>query len=243
MVTVRLTERRASRAPCRKVQITTCGPHTTRCQVQRIADALNSSAGDTFWSTLTAALTGALVAALISIALYRHERTAHRGAEIDGAVIALIRAIQGYSRDYSKFIRSQAAVQSQSLLAVQQGWTARAVVIDAPDRTEIDTAIESPIVLTEANDREVAERTREVLYELSFVQEPDRQASENAAVRRIMVAWRAGKRSSNETLSSLNVADERRPSSKEVHLKTAGQPLQSHTEDLSSRNASCFSHP
>lgn len=188
----------------------TCDPTTTRCQVQRIADALTSSDWNTFWSTLIATLIGALVAALISIALYRHERTAHRGAEVDGAVIALIRAIQSYSRDYSKFIRSLAAVETQSILAVQQGWAARAVVADEPDRTEIDTAIESLIVLTDASDREIAEHTREVLYELSFLKAPDRQASENAAVRRILVAWRAGKRSSNETLSSLAVVDERR---------------------------------
>jgi len=188
----------------------TCDPNTTRCQVERIADSLNSSDWNSFWSTLIATLVGALVAALISIALYRHERKAHRGADIDGAVIALIRAIQRYSRDYSKFIRSLAAAESQSPMAVQQGWADRVVVADEPDRTEIDTAIESLIVLTDAGDRVIAERTREVLYELSFLKEPDRQASENAAVRRILVAWRAGKRSSKETLTSLAVVDERR---------------------------------
>lgn len=188
----------------------TCDPNTIRCQVKRIADSLNLFDWNAFSSTLIATLVGALVAALISISLYRHEVKARGAAEVDAAVITLMRAIQSYSQDYRKFIRSLEAHALQSPLAVQQGWADRAVVVDEPDRTEIDTAIESLIVLTSAEDRVIAEHTRAVLYELNFLRDADRQAFEYAAVRRVLVAWRADKRSTAETLSSLTVADERR---------------------------------
>lgn len=206
----------------------TCDPNTIRCQVERIADSLNSFDWNAFSSTLIATIFGALIAALISIALYRHEAKARRSAEVDAAVITLMRAIQGYSQNYRKFIRSVEAQASQSPLAVQQGWVDRVVPADEPDRTEIDTAIESLIVLTNADDREIAERTRAVLYELNFLRDAERQASEYAAVRRVLVAWRAGKRSTPETLSSLDIVDNRRrlieAGSPESELPAAPEP-------------------
>ena len=195
-----------------------CDQNTIRCQVERIADSLNSFDWNAFSSTLIATVVGALIAALITIALYRHEAKARSAAEVDAAVITLMRAIQGYSQDYRKFIRSVEAHASQSMMAVQQGWVDRAVLVDEPDRTEIDTAVESLIVLTDGDDREIAERTRAVLYELSFLSDAERQASEYASTRRVLVAWRAGKRSTPETLSSLGVVDDRR------RLIEAGKP-------------------
>ncbi|TFD05971.1 hypothetical protein [Cryobacterium sp. TMT1-66-1] len=178
--------------------------------MERIADSLTLFDWNAFSSTLIATLVGALVAALISISLYRHEGKARDAAEVDAAVITLMRAIQSYSQDYRKFIRALDARASQPPLAVQQGWTDRVVVVDEPDRTEIDTAVETLIVLTRTDDRVIAERTREVLYQLNFLKDSDRQAIEYAAVRRVLVAWRAGKRSTAETLSGLAVVDERR---------------------------------
>lgn len=196
----------------------TCDPDAIRCQIERIADSLNSFDWNAFSSTLIATVVGALIAALISVALYRHEAKSRSAAEVDAAVITLMHAIQGYSQNYRKFTRSLDKQASQSPLAVQQGWADRVVVVDEPDRTGIDTAIESLIVLTDGDDREIAERTRAVLYELNFLSDAERQASEYAAVRRVLVAWRAGKRSTSETLSSLAAVDGRR------RLIEAGKP-------------------
>lgn len=111
-------------------------------------------------------------------------------AEADAAVITRMHAIQGYSQNCRKFTRSLDEQASQSPLAVQQGCVDRVVVVDERDRTGIDTAIESLIVLTDGDDREIAERTRAVLYELNFLMDAERRASEYAAMLRVLVAWR-----------------------------------------------------
>lgn len=182
---------------------------TLTCQLTRIADDLTAFDLNDFLSTLLATLFGALIAAVVSVALYRHEQRRKRRSEIDAAVVVLIRAVQGYSRDYTRFTQVVGDRVKQSPQAVQQGWDTRIQSVPEPDRTEIDTAIESLIVITDGSDRGVAERTREVLYELTFI-DAEAQRTEYAAIRRVLVAWRARKRTAAETLQSLETLDERR---------------------------------
>lgn len=111
---------------------------------------------------------------------------------------------------YLIFISSSKARAAQSIEAIRDGWTQAITVTPEPDRAELDTAVEALVVMTRKAERAVAEGVRQVLYELSFIQDPERATVEFYAVRRVLVAWRAGKRSDSETLASLNIIDARR---------------------------------
>lgn len=62
-------------------------------------------------------------------------------------------------------------------------------------------------MLTTGDDRRVAERARQVLYELTFLEEFEKQRTEYSSIRGVLVAWRARKRDAYETIASLDVVD------------------------------------
>ncbi|WP_167043155.1 hypothetical protein [Salinibacterium sp. ZJ454] len=187
-----------------------CQGSMVSCQLERIADELTAFDVNGFVATLVATLIGAAVAAAISILLYRHELSVRKRGEIDAAVSELIRAIQVYSQDYRRFLAALNARADQSALAVQSGWAEPIRLPPEPDREALDTAVEMLIVITDGYDRAIAERTRQVLYELNFLRDTDAQRAEFASVRRVLVAWRARKRTAQETLASLDTIDVRR---------------------------------
>ncbi|WP_223692777.1 hypothetical protein [Leifsonia poae] len=187
-----------------------CSGADLTCEVARVADALSGFDWDGFTATLLATIVGAAVAALVSIYLYRHELRTRRRGDVDAGVVALIRAIQAFTRDYAMFQSTLKARAHQSLLAVKNGWDERIVVTPEPDRAELDTAVEALVVMTNKKERVVAERVRQVLYELNFIKDAEQAALEFHAVRRVLVAWRATKRSDEETIRNLNVIDARR---------------------------------
>jgi len=185
-----------------------CDSGAISCQLDRIANQLTGFDLNAFLATLIATLVGAAVAGAISIALYRHELSNSRREDVDDAVVVLIREVQIYA---DQMRRWRAELQAYSANAVQRIGVPSPIEKPpmGPDRAGIDTAVETLIVLTSGTERDVAERARQVLYELTFIAD-DAQAAEYAAVRRVLVAWRARKRSNEEILSSLTVIDVRR---------------------------------
>lgn len=181
------------------------------CQLERIADEMTRFDWNGFAATLMATLVGAVVAAVISIVLYRHEASTRRQGEVDDAVVTLIREIQIHSsrtREWYHALQNYRAQASSRLITGTGGQVALPPI--APDRSGIDTAVEALIVLTDGDDRRVADRARQVLYELTFIGDGDLESNEHSSVRRVLVSWRAQKRSAAETLASLDVIDGRR---------------------------------
>ncbi|MFJ2542566.1 hypothetical protein [Microbacterium sp. NPDC087589] len=188
-----------------------CAADPIACKLDEIARALQGSEWSSFWPTLLATLVGAAVAGLVSIALYRHERKRRNRSEVDVAVAELIREVQAYSHAYQGFLQymsnwSQAEMKRLAVGGPATGYSHPGV----PAREGIDTAVEMLVVLTTGEDRLVAERTRQVLYELNFLEDYEKQRPEYYAIRRVLVAWRAQKRTAEETLTSLDVVDRRR---------------------------------
>ncbi|MEN0022018.1 MAG: hypothetical protein AAGC61_01965 [Microbacterium sp.] len=192
-----------------------CDTFPLSCKLEEIADAIGQSDANTFWLTLLATLVGALAAAVVSIVLYRHELKTRNRGEIDVAVAELIREIQRYSREYERFIkqiRSWEMTETNRLSVLLSTPTPAAPreFPEQPAREGIDTAVEMLVVLTAGDDRRVAERCREVLYELNFLQDFEQQRVEYSSIRRVLVAWRARKRDADATIANLDIVDARR---------------------------------
>ncbi|WP_417555511.1 hypothetical protein [Microbacterium sp.] len=187
-----------------------CESYRISCQLEQIVAQMHGFDLSAFAATLSATLVGAVVAGFISIELYRREVRSRRRGEVDNAVANLISAIQTFSRDHRRFIRASRAREEQSLLAVRDGWVERIVVPEEPDRQQIDTAVEMLLVITDGAERNVAARCRQVLFELSFLEDAEAQHIEYASVRRVLVAWRAQKATVEKTISNLRTIDLRR---------------------------------
>ncbi|EQM83389.1 hypothetical protein [Microbacterium maritypicum] len=191
-----------------------CDKYPISCELEQIARAISDSDASTFWLTLLATLVGAVAAGATSIALYRHELKTRNRGEIDVAVSELIREVQKYSQEYTRFVkdlRSWQFAEADRLSALLgSGPTTPREMPDSPAREGIDTAVEMLVVLTNGDDRRVAERCREVLYELNFLKDFEAQRVEYGSVRRVLVAWRARKRDADATIANLETIDERR---------------------------------
>lgn len=184
-----------------------CSDSQVSCQLGRIADAMTGFDVNGFLATLIATLVGALIAGAVSIALYRREAANRTRGEVDAAVVTLIRAIQEYSgalRQWQLDIKSH-AMQLTFGRRPQPQTAPR-----TPDRSTMDTAVEALVVLTAKSERRVADATRQILYELTFMEDEEQRSKEFAAVRRVLVAWRAKRRSDAETIASLELLDTRR---------------------------------
>lgn len=191
-----------------------CEKYRISCALDEVARAISDSDANTFWLTLLATLVGAAAAGAVSIALYRHELKTRKRGEIDVAVSELIREVQKYSQSYSRFVKALRQWQSTEAVRLSELLTSGPRppqdMPETPAREGIDTAVEMLIVLTDGEDRRVAERCREVLYELTFLEDFAAQRVEYASVRRVLVAWRARKRDTKETIANLDAIDERR---------------------------------
>ncbi|UOE43866.1 hypothetical protein [Agromyces larvae] len=151
-----------------------------------------------------------------SLALQEGElSTRHRG-EVDRVVAELIRAIQVYARANTRFMQ-----------AIRTGGFSGSRDRPAePDRTDLDSAIETFLVIANQQERPIAERARQVLYELNFLKDDHAAWIEYSAVRRVLIAWRAGKRSDLETIANLDLIDIRR----RIQEKQTGEPLPAEPE-------------
>lgn len=186
---------------------------TISCQLDRIVEEMSRFDWNDFMSTVVATLVGAAVAALISVLLYRHELNSRRVAEVNDAVVILIREIQTHSmrtREWYDELQDFRANGRGGARAVDGKLTPKPTAPVAPDRAGLDTAVEALIVLTDGDDRKIAERARQVLYEVTFIGDGHQAAVEYGSVRRILVSWRARKRTTLETLANLNIVDRRR---------------------------------
>lgn len=91
----------------------------------------------------------------------------------------------------------------------------------------LDVGLDMLIARARKGDRVIATQIREVAYQLSFIRDAKWASAEYATLRRVIVAWRAGRRSDKETTASLGVVNERRklkeanPNIKPEHLPTA----------------------
>lgn len=186
-----------------------CNESQISCQLDRIADAMSGFDTNGFLATLIATLVGATIAGTVSVALYRREATSRRRSEIDTATVTLIRAIQEHS---DAFRHWQVEYQAFSVNAFQSIGTPSQTLAPPlpPDRASIDTAVEALVLLTVKSERKVADSTRQILYELAFLEKADQRTNEFAAVRRVLVAWRAKRRTDEETLASLATVEARR---------------------------------
>ncbi|MFD4957853.1 hypothetical protein [Microbacterium sp. NPDC058389] len=195
------------------VLIVDCENDPISCQLGRIVEEMSRFDWNDFLSTLIATLVGAAIAAIISVLLYRHESKTRRTAEITDAVVILIKEIQVHSsrtRDWFEELQSFRSEWGAGARIVDGKLTASPPAPIRPDRAGLDTAVETLIVLTKGDDRKIAERVRQVLYELTFIADGHLAAIEYGSVRRVLVSWRAGKRSTQDTLASLQIIDGRR---------------------------------
>lgn len=188
-----------------------CTSSPIACKLEEIARAIEGAEWSNFWPTLLATLVGAIIAGGVSIGLYRHEKNLRKRGEIDSSVLELIREVQTYSQSYEKFLRYlEDWKHAEHRRLLTNGPATGFTHPGAPAREGIDTAVEMLVVLTKGDDRRVAERTRQVLYELTFIEDSSAQRLEYGAVRRVLVAWRAQKRTTKETLANLDIVDRRR---------------------------------
>ena len=206
------------------------------CELRRIADALDANELESCFATLLAPLIGAGAAGLIRWVLDRHELHTRRQSQIDTAVSDLIREVQRYSQEYQAFISALQTWQASEANRLHE-LTAAGISLTThvatpmpahPPREGIDTAVEMLVVLTAGDDRRVAERVRQVLYELNFLEDFAKQRIEYASVRRVLVAWRARKRDADATIASLDTIDQRR----RIHESRSDEPLPDSPEPM-----------
>ncbi len=197
------------------------------CELSRIADALQGFDWNSFVATLLATLAGAAVAAFVSYLVYRGERSERYTAALNDAAATVMIELHNYSQDYRRFVRELTEWAAAKANAPNLSTTTQP---REPDRAGLDIALDVLIVKGRRSDRGVAEAVKRIAYELTFTSDPAWLASEYQTVRRVVAAWRSGRRSISETLVSLTRLDERRQLKQsgkaEEHLPPSPEPYE-----------------
>lgn len=182
-----------------------CTPDEVACQIERIADRMSVFDLNGFLATLIATVIGAAVASVITVLLYRHELRERRRVTIDDAIVLLIKEIQ----DFTNRLRAWRAESAKYERRMQR--LGKKLAVDelptVPDRSAMQTAAEAFVLVSGKPEQTIAENTRRLLVGLSKVSYLRREPTEYNDVRQILVAWRSGKRSTDEALGGLNSVD------------------------------------
>jgi len=190
-----------------------CDVNRISCQLDRIADSLGGFDWNSFTATLLATMAGALIAAFAAMFVYRGERGERYRSSMDDAAVDVMTALHDYSQQYRTFLRDITDYYAASMLANQ---TASRPA--DPDRARLDIALDVLIVKGRKEDKQVAQRLKGVVYELTFTEDSEWLAKEYQTVRRIVAAWRSAHRTPHATIRNLGIVEQRR------EMKQAGKP-------------------
>lgn len=196
------------RAAARYARAMTYAGYWTGIPLVHLVTEASGSAPNSFWGTLIATLVGATFAGAVSVALYRGEASSRLRGEIDRATVALIRSIQEHSDAYRHWKIEYEAFSVNAFQSIGRPTPIVAPPLP-PDLSSIDTAAGALVVLTRGKDRAVASHAQMVLAGMGSLNDSSLLMRESAAVRSILVDWRARHRSSAETVSALEVMQAR----------------------------------
>lgn len=183
----------------------TCDPDTLRCQVERIANELSSFDVEGVLATFAATLVGAALAGVVAWLVFRGESKERYEERLTDAVEALSTAMTRTAREFRDF--QEELVEHLALPDIEQQWPKRP---EEPDRVALDVGLDMLIARARRADRDTAVQIREVAYQLTYITDGRWAQAEYATLRRVIVAWRAGRRTQKQTRESLRVVNERR---------------------------------
>lgn len=183
----------------------TCDPNTLRCQIERIANELSAFDLEGVLATFAATLVGAGLAGLAAWLVFRGESNERYEQGLTDAVEALSTAMTRTARD---FVAWKARLIEH--FAAQETAQKPSEAPEEPDRVALDVGLDMLIARARKDDRVIAIQIREVAYQLSFVEDAKWANAEYATLRRVIVAWRAGRRSDKVTRANLAIVNERR---------------------------------
>jgi hypothetical protein len=165
------------------------------CQMDRIADSLESTDWLGFFLTVLATVVGAAIAALFAWILWRRDRRDNYRRSVDGATAEVMLALSTTGIEITRFHKE--LIESISLVGSSEG-------VRQPDRVRLDVGLEVLIIVTQGSDRDVAVCAREVAYDATTtVMDPEWQVAALAAVRRVLWRWRARQTNAEVTLIEL----------------------------------------
>lgn len=193
--------------PLQRVTVRTmdCVDSRLSCQLARIADELGGFDWEGVISTFAATLVGALLAAIVAWLVFRGESNERYAERMTDAVESLSTAMSRTARDFVRW--QEELIDFFSLPEPERERRDRP---EEPDRVALDVGLDMLIARARGADRVTAQQIREVAYQLAFIQDGRWAEAEYATLRRVIVAWRAGRRSQTETRASLATMDERR---------------------------------
>lgn len=187
-----------------------CGELATlTCELKRIADSMDAFDWNGFVGTLLATLIGAGVAALVSFLVFRGEHRERYEVALDDAATRTMTALHQYSEDYRTFVE-QLTDWGAEFAKQGANFTGPKHSPPQPERAELDIALDVLIVKARGEDRSIAEHVKDLVYVLTFTNDPIWLRSEYQTVRRVIASWRAKRRTAKETLASLAMLEERR---------------------------------
>ena len=156
-------------------------------------------------SSFGATLVGALIAGLVAWMVFRGESRERYEERLTDAVESLSTALTRTARDFVLWQE-----QLMSYFAIPEPERDRRERPDEPDRVALDVGLDMLIARSKGADRVTAQQIREVAYQLSFIRDGRWAMLEYATLRRVVVAWRAGRRTQEQTRASLKIVDDRR---------------------------------
>lgn len=180
-----------------------CDPGEIVCELGRIADRMSTFDANAFLSTLLATLVGAGVASLISVLVYRHERKEQKRASLDAATLDLVREISNLVAAHEDYITKKAHFDANIHMALRRSST-YGEPPTAPSEFDMLAATEALLLLSDKTDWYVAEWTRQLIEGLSKLAYDDHVKSQYIHARRLLAAWRAGRKTSAEVTGLLN---------------------------------------
>lgn len=183
----------------------TCDPADIACNIDRIANDLTGFDLEGALATLAATLIGAGIAGLVAWLIFRGESNERYEQRLTDAVEALSTAMARTARDFGAWQEKLI-----TYLALDPDLQKNSMRPEEPDRVALDVGLDMLIARARKADRVIAMQIREVAYQLSFIQDAKWARAEYATLRRVIVAWRAGRRSASETRESLRIVNERR---------------------------------
>lgn len=175
------------------------------CRLERIATELERFDVEGVIASFAATLVGALSAAVVAWLVFRGESQERYQERLTDAVESLSTAMTRTAREFADWQE-----KLSDYYEIDEDVRGFLAVPDPPDRVLLDVSLDMLIARARGADRKTAQQIREVAYQLSYVRDGAWARAEYATLRRVVVAWRAGRKSQREIRADLATIDERR---------------------------------